>query len=106
MQKITKKAFIELLCKNKTAFISSVFDWNDDRIESGIGNLNPDRVRKLNRRKVIKQQSNSVQFDNFSWLDFNQTGSNEYFEHWANNIKYLLQKNTCDGQENYVIYAL
>lgn len=106
LNKITKKKFIELLCENSTAFISSVFNWDDNRIQAGISNLNPERVQKLKRRKVAKRQANGLQFDNGSWLMFDQNGTRSYYEYLTNGVRYILQKNTTEEQKDYIIYAI
>lgn len=108
MQKITKKYFKKLLIDNPTKFISSVWGWNDDRVEAAIGNLNPERVKKMSYRTVNKIQTNSIMFSNGSWLHFDDEGQHNYFEYVVNEIRYLIMRTTIvqDNKQNYMIYAL
>lgn len=105
MEKITCKAFKDLLWKNRTVFCDSVFRADDERIIAWLERIPVSAFTDAPRREVVHQQTNAVKFEGGSWLYFN--AGEEYFKHVsAAGITYIFQRETHDGNQHYVVYAL
>lgn len=79
MERITKKAFIELLANNKSVFIGAINNKPEELhefIENAVKSIT---IKDTNERRTIKKvQSNAVQFSNDSWLYFDGAGEKTY----------------------------
>lgn len=107
MKKITKKEFRETMENNSSTFVSVVRDWSRQRIQDGIDNLSPNRVKQIpERRHVKKKQTNGIQFNNGSWLRFDQLAKYSFYQHIANKIKYLIAEEDYKGDTVSMIYAV
>lgn len=105
MEKITCKAFKDLLRNNDSVFCDSVFRSNDEKIIAGMERIPAAAFIDAPRRSVIHSQSNAVQFEGGSWLYFNP--GREYFKHVsAAGNTFLLQKETYEGNHHYIVYAI
>lgn len=105
MEKITCKAFKDLLLKNRTVFCGSVFRANDEKIIARLESIPVSAFTDAPRRGVARQQTNAVKFEGGSWLYFN--AGEEYFKHVsAAGITYIFQRETHDGAQHYVVYAI
>ncbi len=111
MEKITKKAFVEMLCNNKTAFVGSWFRKDDVWMEKLCQSIKRENVAAAEKRTVTQRRSNSVVFYNGSALYLDQDGEKEYFAENVNGCKVIWQKlTTWDDfdekyEHNYVVYA-
>lgn len=84
MKKITKKEFIDTLCAYESAMCVRL---NRDLTDSDLAlmrgvtwdNMANDGMTKPVIRRVAKRQTNSVMFDNQSWLYFDQEGDKSYW---------------------------
>lgn len=112
MEKITRKAFIEVLENNKTVLAGSVFRWNDERCTKAIERITAiDERQEL--RTVTEKHSGYIVFSNGSRLDFTQNGEKEYFSHTnGSGIKFVFQRTKYydDFDEkfyfDYIVYAI
>ncbi len=104
MEKITCKAFKELLWKNKTVFCGSIFRTTDEKIIAGIENIPAEAIVNGHHREVIHQQTNAVKFEGGSWLYFNS--GNEYFRYTSKvGNTFLIRRETYENAHNYIVYA-
>lgn len=108
MEQITKKAFIDLLSKNRTILLGSIGNKRHplhDLISDAVKNFKP--VPNDDRRTVKKVQSNAIQFSDNSWLYFDGAGEKTY--HRIGNVIYQHTKidyskdNSCSWDD--VLYS-
>lgn len=109
MKKITKKDFINFLTKNKSSFIDSKFNWNDEDCIEALDKIY--EVVKEKRSAVAR--SNYIIFSDDSRLYFDQKGIKEYFKYTnKHDINFLIQKTIYkddynnEEYQNYVIYSI
>ena len=79
MERITKKAFIDLLKNNKSVFIGAINNKHEDLHEFIENAVKTIEIRESDERRTIKKiQTNAVQFSNDSWLYFDGEGEKTY----------------------------
>lgn len=112
MKKITRKAFTEILTRNTSILMGSVFRWNDEKCARAM-----DSIREIDensqRRTVTENHANYLLFSNGSRLDFDQEGKKEYFTYEnENGVKFAIQRTERhdDFDEadylDYIVYAI
>lgn len=112
MTQISKKTFIETLLINKTILAGSVFRQSDERCINAMA-----RITTINKndkcRTVTEAHSNYIVFSDGSRLDFNQTGTKQYFSYTNTyGIHFLIQRTEVydDFDEkfykNYIVYIV
>lgn len=104
------KHFKEMLINNKSVFIGSVFKEID--FETTCENIAKDNDLSIaTKRTVINARSNSLQFNNGSWLYFNscKDKQKQFYQLETETALFLLftERNKIDNSHvNTIIYAI
>lgn len=112
MEKITRKAFLEILTENTSILAGSVFRWNDKKCIAGMETIKAIN-EKAERRTVTEKHTNYILFSNGSRLAFDQEGKYDYFIYEnKNGVKFAIQRLTrwddFDEAEylDYIVYIV
>lgn len=104
-QKITKKESLELLEKNNSFLIQSIFkdeSYVFDLVKNRYNDIEEycKKTRSIEKRYCIKKQSNAMQFSNGSWLYFNDFQKAYKYNNW------IILSSSSEYGSNCMVYRI